>query len=259
VLKKLGGDAKPSTLMFAKFSPDSRKVAYVMGGNIFVESLHSKQIEQITNSDSGEIINGTFDWVYEEEFGLRDGYRWSPDGKRIAYWQLNTRGVPEFLLVNNTDELYPKTQRFGYPKVGQLNPACRIGIVSVSGGETHWINLPGDPRDNYIARMEWPGNAQKVVLQQLNRRQNTNRVILADADSIDTVLTETDDAWVNVHDEMFWLKDGSRFTWISERDGWRHVYLVSRGGEEISLATPGEFDVIAITGSVPECPDSLGA
>ena len=113
------------------------------------------EITKLTNSQSADEINGTFDWVYEEEFSLRDGFRWSPDGKWIAYWQLDTRGVPEFPLVNNTDSLYPRITNVKYPKVGEKNAACRVGVVSASGGETHWINVPGDPRDNYIAYLEW--------------------------------------------------------------------------------------------------------
>jgi dipeptidyl-peptidase-4 len=118
-LHKLGGGAEPSTLMFAKFSPDGERVGYVIKNNLYVEDLKTNRIEQLTNDGSQIIVNGTFDWAYEEELSLRDGYRWSPDGKWIAYWQLNTQGVKTFHLINNTDSLYPKLIPIQYPKVGE--------------------------------------------------------------------------------------------------------------------------------------------
>jgi len=247
-LRRLGGEAKPATLMFAKLSPTSRHAAYVRERNIYVEDLQSHQTVALTTTKSRHIINGTFDWVYEEEFGRRDGFAWSPDGKSIAYWQIDTRGVREFPLVNNTDSLYPRVFTFAYPKVGQQNSACRVGVVDIESRETRWLDVPGDPRDFYIARMGWEKASNQVVLQQLNRLQNTNRVMLADprTGGIKTVLTERDDAWVDVHDELKWLANGKRFTWVSERDGWRHVYLAARSGKKLDLATPGDYDVVRL-------------
>jgi len=248
-LWKLGGpDAKPSTLMFAKFSPDARYVAYVRERSIYVEDLRDQTIRAIAPAESKNIINGTFDWVYEEEFSLRDGFRWSPDSRSIAYWQLNTTGVRQFPLVNNTDSFYPKVRWFAYPKTGQQNSICRVGVVRLDTGRTQWMKVPGDPRDNYIARMDWAANSDELVLQQFDRRQQTNRVMLADvADgSVRTILVETDEAWVDVHDELFWFDRGRRFTWVSERDGWRHLYLGSRSGDELKLVTSGRYDVIRL-------------
>jgi dipeptidyl-peptidase-4 len=247
-LRKLGGDAKPSTLMFAKISPSGRHVAFVRDGNIYVENLLEESIRPLTSSTSPNIINGTFDWVYEEEFGLRDGFRWSPDGKAIAYWQINIQGVREIPLVNNTDGLYPRITRIPYPKVGQRNPACRVGVVRLEACETHWLDVPGDPRDNYIARLGWAESSEEIALLRLNRLQNTMQVMLADVGTgrVQTILTERDEAWVDVHDEMKWFGDGDRFTWVSQRDGWRHGYIASRTGDDLALATPGEFDVIRI-------------
>ena len=154
----------PASLMFAKLSPTARHVAYVRENNLYVEDLASRQITALTASADRHIINGTFDWVYEEELSLRDGFAWSPDGTAIAYWQLDTTGVPEFTLVNNTDGLYPKLTTFAYPKVGQQNSACRVGVVPATGGETRWLDVPGDPRDHYIARLAWtPGLAARVA------------------------------------------------------------------------------------------------
>ncbi len=247
-LSKLGGDAEPSTLMFAKFSPDGGRVAYVRANNIYVEHLEDNRIVQLTEDGSQTIINGTSDWVYEEEFDLRDGFRWSPDGRLIAYWQFDSEGVRTFYMINNTDSFYPRLTAIPYPKAGETNSACRVGVVSADGGETVWINLPGDPRNHYIARMEWAAGSEEIVLQRLNRLQNTNEVILGDAENGEarTILTERDEAWVDVVDYLQWLEGGGSFTWVSERDGWRHVYIASRSGEELCLITPGEFDVISI-------------
>lgn len=244
-LRKLGGDARPATLMFAKLSPTARHVAYVRENNLYVEDVATRQITALTSSGSRHIINGTFDWVYEEELNLRDGFAWSPDGTKIAYWQLDTSGVPEFTLVNNTDGLYPRLTTFAYPKVGQQNSACRVGVVGVTGGETLWLNVPGDPREHYLARLSWAPDSKHVVLQQLNRRQNVNQILLADAGTgqVSAVWTEQDEAWVDVEDPWHWLADGQRFTWLSDRDGWRHVYLASCDGKEARLATPGGYDV----------------
>ena len=255
-LHKLGGDAKPSTLMFAKFSPDSRYVAYVCQRNLYVQYLKNYRIKQLTTDGSATIINGTSDWVYEEEFGLRDGFRWSPDSKSIAYWQFDTSGVKEFSLLNNTDSLYPQLTTFKYPKVGQVNSACRVGVVSIYGGKSQWFKVPGDPRNNYIPKMQWAVSSKEVVLQQLNRLQNTNKVIFGkvrtgwlgeiQTDRVRTVLIEQDEAWIDVSDDLKWLDDGSSFTWVSERDGWRHLYLVLRSGQTLTLLTPGQFDVISV-------------
>ncbi|MCH8045039.1 MAG: S9 family peptidase [Planctomycetes bacterium] len=247
-LRKLGGEANPATLQFAKFSPDGSKVAYVRERNIYVEDLRERTIKALTTGGGDVLINGTFDWVYEEELSLRDGFRWSPDGERIAYWQLDTSGVRKFTLINNTAGPYPKLTRFCYPKVGEKNSAGRIGVVGTAGGATRWMNVPGDPRNHYIARMDFSEHDGQIVLQQLNRLQNTIRLMRADPKTgrVKTILTDRDDAWVRPVREMEWLNKGKQFTWVSERDGWRHVYLASPGGEP-KLVTPGKFDAIALS------------
>jgi len=247
-LKKLGGQAAASTLMFAKLSPDGTRAAYVIKNNIYVEELDSGRITQLTGDGSESIINGTSDWVYEEEFGVRDGFRWSPDGKHIAFWQFDTSKVPEFHMINNTDSLYPKIITFKHPKVGQTNSACRVGVVSVEGGDTLWFDPPGDSRNHYIARMDWAAGSDEIAFQRLNRLQNTNRLWLGDihTGNARVVFTDQDKAWVEVVNDLFWLKGGQFFTWVSERDGWSHVYLVSRDGRNVQCLTPGRYDVISV-------------
>jgi dipeptidyl-peptidase-4 len=207
--------------MFATFSPDGRQVAYVCQNNLFVQSLDNLRVAQLTKDGSDTIINGTSDWVYEEEFYLRNGFRWSPDGKYIAYWQFDTSGVREFKLINNTDALYPKITSYAYPKVGETNSACRVGVVKASGGRTRWFRPNADPRNHYIPQMEWMKDSRHVVFQQLNRLQNTNRVIRGDARNgdIQVLLTDRDDAVGGGGREL--ALDRKRATFpLAERTRW---------------------------------------
>jgi dipeptidyl-peptidase 4 len=247
-LSKLGGEAKPATLMFAKISPDSQSVAYLCENNIYTENISSGAITQLTLDGAEKIINGTSDWVYEEEFRLRDGFKWSPDSKNIAYWQFNTEGIETFTMINNTDGLYPKLIEIPYPKAGTVNSACRVGVVSAQGGETTWMDVPGASRDHYIPKMEWAANSEQIILQQLNRLQNRNLVMLGSVSdgSTKTVVVEEDESWIDLHDDLKWLDDGAAFTWVSDRDGWQHIFTISRDGNELTLLTPGEFDVISV-------------
>lgn len=265
-LQKLGGSAKPSSLMFAKFSPDATRVGYVRENNIYVESLADNRITQLTTDGAQYTVNGTFDWVYEEELFCRDGWQWSPDGKQIAYWQLDASGVKEFKMINNTAELYPKIITFPYPKAGEMNSAARVGVVRASSedggvGKTQWFDVPGDARQNYLPRMEWAASSSEVLIQQLNRLQNTNVVMLGDVRTgkVRTVLTEKEDTWVDVswgaidwdrrglaRGDVEWIEGGKRFLWVSERDGWRHVYSISRDGSDVKCITPGNYDLIGV-------------
>ncbi len=253
VIRQLGGrEAKPSTLMFAKFSPDGGRVAYVRKNNLYVEDLTSGAITALTTDGSRTLINGTFDWVYEEELMnyYADGWRWSPDGRSIAYWQLNADRVKSFNLINNTDSVYSQVTPVQYPKVGEANSAARVGIVPAAGGATRWLEIAGDPREHYIPRMDWAANSTEILLQRLNRVQNANEVMLGDArtGAVRTVLVERDSTWVDLVNEVVWLNGGKQFTWVSERDGWNHVYVVSRDGKTVRLVTQGAYDVLEIEG-----------
>ena len=249
-LQQLGKTLPESSLMFAKFSPDSKRAAYVSRNNIYVENLADGKITAVTTDGTDEIINGTFDWVYEEEFNCRDGFRWSPDSKYIAYWQSDSKGTGWFDIINNIDSLYPKINRFPYPKAGTTNSAVKVGYVSAEGGETTWINIPGDPRNNYIMRMDFIPDSNELFIQQMNREQNTNKVWVAAIGKPEpqNIFTDTDAAWLETNDNVTWLKDNTWFTWESERSGWRHLYRVSRDGKQIEPITKGEFDYIEQAG-----------
>ena len=250
-LTKLGGDAKPSTLMFAKFSGDGGRVGYVRGNNLYVENLASGKITRLTADGSHTMINGTADWVNEEEFDLRDCWRWSPDGKSIAFLQFDASGIEDFLMLNNTDTPYPKLTRFPYPMAGKQNSAVRAGVISATGGKTSWIKTPGDLRNNYIVSLDWSKDSAEVLVQHMNRLQNTLQLITADpkTGASKTILTETDEAWIDhMQPEIKWLEGGKRFLWMSERDGWKHAYTVARDGSDRKLITTGEYDVISVLG-----------
>lgn len=254
-LNQLGKSLPKSSLMFAKFSPDASKVGYVSNLNIYVEDLETNKFEQLTSDGGGNIINGTFDWVYEEELNCRDGFRWSPDGQNIAYWQSDTQGVGTFYMINNIDSIYSKPLPMPYPKVGTVLSSVKVGVVPVTGGKTKWFDIPGDARNNYLARMDFIPNSDEVMIQQLNRRQNTNKVWIGDIGTLtlENILTEKDDAFLDIHDDIRWLDNNQYFTWSSERDGWLHLYRISKDGKEIEPITKGNFDVVNI-----DCIDAKG-
>src|SRR5579872_417128 len=267
-LRKLGGDAPASSLMFAKFSPDNAKVGYVRGNNVYVEDLATGKITQLTRDGSETVINGTSDWVNEEEFGIRDGFEWSPDSGTIAFWQFNTSGVRNYTLIYDLGEPrgeivagipypntgpYPQTLQYPYPLVGTPNSAVRVGVATAAGGQVVWMQTAGDPHDFYIPQMGWADSAH-VLLQHMNRLQNKNEFLLADAASgvARTAFVDEDRAWVDVNESVLWINHGREFLVLSERDGWRHLYRVARDSGNAELVTRGSFDVVALERVSPD-------
>lgn len=247
-LKQLGTKFPESTLMFTKFSPDDSKVAYVSEHNLYVEDLKSHDVVAITTDGTSTLINGTFDWAYEEEFGCRDGFRWSPDGKNIAYWQIDAANIRIFNMINNTDSLYSFNVPVQYPKVGEDPSSAKVGIVSAAGGQTTWVPVPGSSIQNYLPRMMWAPDSKSVMLQQINRKQNTNKLwsYSIGSKTIDNVFTDQDEAWLDVVNDWIWFDKGKEFSWLSDKDGWRHFYRISSAGDTEKLVTKGDFDVIQI-------------
>ncbi|MDL1892215.1 S9 family peptidase [Sphingobacteriales bacterium CHB3] len=256
-LRQLGEGLPPSSLMFAKFSPDGNSVAYVSERNVFVENVATDERRQLTQTDgSKKLINGTFDWAYEEELDCRDGFRWSPDGKRIAYWQVDANSVRDFLMINTTDSIYSFVIPVEYPKVGETPSPVRIGVVDAAGGATRWMNVPGDPHQQYIPRMEWAGT-NELVLQILNRKQNATTLMYADATTgvCSAFYSEADTAWIDTKSNWNggettswdWFNGGKEFLWGSEKNGWRQLYRIGRDGKTERLVTPDPFDLISLT------------
>ncbi len=249
--KQIGKSLPSSSLMFAKFSPDNNNVAYVSKHNLYLENLITGKITQLTNDGTDRIINGTFDWVYEEELSCRDGFRWSPDGKSIAYWRVDASLIRNHLMINNTDSLYPFTIPVEYPKAGIKPSSVKIGVINLGSKKTVWLNIPGDPQNNYLPRMDWAGNNKEITVVQLNRKQNEATLYMCDAitSKANRIFSDKDEAWVDVVKPFVWdgpswtwIENGKSFLWNSEKDGWLHIYKISRDGKNEQLLTTGNFD-----------------
>ncbi|MEQ1634212.1 MAG: DPP IV N-terminal domain-containing protein, partial [Planctomycetota bacterium] len=245
---RVGGSLPKSSLMFAQYSPDGSAIAFVSGNDVYIQDDLQAEPRQVTTGGSRTLIHGTFDWVYEEEFDCRCGFRFSPDGTRIAFWELDCSSVGEFYMVDNLADRYSKIVPVQYPKAGTSNSACRIGVIDVEGGDVTWMALPGDPREIYLPRMEWHLSGKELMVQWLPRSQNELRIYAADAatGAVRLVHTETDAAWVDVRDDFRWLQNGEAYFWTSDRDGWRHAYVQPWGKGEARLLTPGDYDVNAV-------------
>ena len=256
-LRQIGKSLMPSSLMFAKFSPNGKSIAYVSNNNLYVEEDASGIIKPLTTNGSVTLINGTFDWAYEEEFACRDGFRWSPDSKSIAYWQIDASEIKKFYMVNNTVAIYSQLVPLEYPKVGEKPSVCRVGVVNISNAKTKWMSIPGDPSQNYLVRMEFIPSSNNLLIQQLNRKQNQTKLFIVDdlKGTTKIIYEESDEAWVDLFqlgdtyaidytNSFSFLKDSNSVLWASEKDGWRHLYQVSLEGKPEVLITKGEYDVI---------------
>jgi len=247
-LHQLGKGLTAQSLLFAKFSPDSKNVAYVSDHNIFSEDVNSGIIHKLTTDGTRKLINGTFDWVYEEEFGCRDGFRWSADSRQIAFWQVDATKTRDFYMLNCTDSVYSKIIPVEYPKAGEAPSPVRIGVVSLSNSMVKWMKIEGDSRQHYLPRMEW-SDANELIVQQLDRKQQESKLIYCNTidGNAKSFWAENDDAWVDLNAEdpsgWNWVNNKQDFLWISEKDGWRHIYKISKDGKNTTLITPGDYDI----------------
>ncbi len=281
IFRKLGGDGrKESTLQFAKLSPDGSRVAYVCENNIYLEDVVSGKVCPLTQDGNDDIINGTFDWVYEEEFDCRDGFRWSPDGKHIAFWKLDSSLEPMFYMVDNvglssnsnlrriensdnifpqslnTHSKYPTILSYKYPRVGCANASVKMGVITLpTSEETNWtiedktqyVNFDRY-EDYYIPYMEWVDGSIGLIFQALPRSQRSCELYSVDVETMNYKLLykdeDPDGAWQTLY-PIYPFRDGDRFLRLSEKDGWRRAYLTSASDikTEIPL-TPANADVI---------------
>lgn len=255
-LQQVGKSLPESSLRFAKLSPDAEKVAYVSEFNLYVEDLNFGEITALTTDGTRKLINGTFDWAYEEEFACRDGFQWSPDGKRISFWQLDAEKIKDYDMINFTDSVYSEVIPVEYPTVGESPSPARIGVIELANQNLTWLAIPGDPQQHYLPRMEWNSD-NFLLVQQLNRKQNHSKIFGVDVvnNDVELISEEQDEAWIDVlstwenvysltyRHEFKWLNEKKEFLWLSDKDGWRHLYRIGLDGKE-TLITKGDFDVM---------------
>lgn len=257
-LKQLGASFEPSSLMFAKYSSDNKFAFYVYKFNIYKEDLSTNEITALTKDGNGAIINGTFDWVYEEEFGKRDGFSLNPTDTYVAFWQLDASRTGTFYMINNTDSIYSKPIPVQYPKVGEEPSAAKIGIVDLSTLEINWIPIEGGEKENYIPGMQWV-NPDLLLIQQINRHQNHLTIwsYTPSSKSIKKVYTEIEDTWVDIdypdisannwgNNNLKIVDAGTAFLRMTENDAWRHIYKVNISTGKKTLITPFEYDVASM-------------
>ena len=248
-----------------KFSPDGKRLSYTRKHNLYVRPLsgesHETQLTSTNEDDHDNILNGEVDWVYEEELDLHSNYFWSPDGKHIAYMQMNETQVPEYPITDLILD-HPTVDNQKYPYAGDPNPEVRVGVIDSNGGRTHWVNIAGltgkqNKSDYYIPRFGWI-NKEVLYLEVLNRDQNQLDLYFVDIASgrAQLMLTEKDDAWVMVNDDFQVLRPGDKFLWRSWRDGHSHLYLYSFNktnplnapAELVRQITKGDFEVTSVDG-----------
>ena len=244
--------ATPEAETEVSFSPDGRLVAFVRGGDLLVVDVEHGREHALTTDGGGRIRNGQLDWVYQEEIygrGNFRGYWWSPDSSRIAYLQLDDRAVPTFTVLDHIP-YHPEVEHWEYPKAGDTNPVVQLGVVRAAGGPTTWADLSGHrPSDPLVVNVDWTPDSAHVVFQVQDREQTWLDLLLADPDSgsVEKVLRETTEAWVNVNGPPIWLDDGT-FLWLSERSGWKHLYHVDRSGAVKRAVTSGAWEVRSVHG-----------
>ncbi|MDG2342135.1 MAG: DPP IV N-terminal domain-containing protein [Cytophagales bacterium] len=266
--KKIGNSMPDSSLMFAKFSPNEKFVAFVSkeksdsnvrnsstSVNIYIENLEDNSIKKLTSSNgTAKLINGTFDWVYEEEFGCRDGFIFNDSGNKIAFWQIDANQVRDFYMINNTDSIYSYTIPVEYPKVGEDLTPAKIGVIDLDNGKIQWMKIPGESHKFYLPRMTWVPGKDELMIQQLNRKQNHSKIYVADSDTGESklLMEEKDDAWVDLRSswpyqvQAGWkfINDGKEFLYTTEKDGWSHIYRFNIKKQTEYLVTKGDYDVV---------------
>jgi dipeptidyl-peptidase-4 len=231
------------------FSPDGTKIGYAKANDLFILDLKSNKTTQVTiDGKKNAIINGITDWVYEEEFAFVRAFDWSADSKKLAYIRFDESEVPEFSMNIYKKDLYPTVETFKYPKAGEKNSIVSLFIYDVAAGASKNIAL-GNYSDFYIARMKWTNDANTLCAQVVNRHQDNLDLLFIDGNSgaAKVVMNEKDAAYVDVTDNLTFLKDNS-FIWTSEKDGFNHIYLFDKNGKLKNQVTKGSWEVTSYYG-----------
>ena len=233
----------------ATFSPDATKVAFMRDNNLFIKDLKTNEEIQFTHDGKwNHVINGAPDWVYEEEFGFAQGFFWSPDSKKIAYYRFDESAVKEFNM-QMTEGLYMQDYKFKYPKAGEDNSIVEVYVYDIASGETKKMNT-GEETDIYLPRIKWTQDSNILAIQRLNRHQNHLEILAANATTGETTVfyDETNPYYIDITDNWTFLEDGKRFLMTSEQDGFNHIYLYLMDGTLVKQLTKGEWEVTNVYG-----------
>ena len=238
-----------SSIQNAKISPDGKHVGYVLSNNLYIADIATGKSRALTTDGNSNILNGVFDWVYEEEFHGADAWHWSPDGSKIAFWRMDQTDVKSF--VYNLDQLprYNVAHSIKYPKVGENNSRVKIGVVDINTGKISWMDL-GKEKDIYVPRIKWTYSSNELAIERLNRKQNKMELLFANASTGRTRLIhiDMDPCWIDVTNDLYFLKNKEQFIWTSEKSGFRHIYLYGNNGELIKQLTAGDWEVVSVIG-----------
>ena len=241
-------------IMHCTFSPDGRMLAFVYENNLYTHDLGSGISVQVTkDGEYNKVINGSADWVYEEEFGFTKAFEWSPDSKRIAFYRFDESQVKEFPMEYFNGGMYPELVTFKYPKVGEDNSIVTIHIHDLTTGVVKDVRRGSDP-DGYIPRIKWTSDPNFLCIFRMNRHQNELEFIIANASmgTVETMMTEVNPYYIEINDDLTFLDGDEGFILTSERDGFNHVYHYGMNGKLVNQITTGEYDVTAFYGYDPE-------
>ena len=229
-----------------KVSPNGRYVSFVRNHNLWLVSVADGKERAVTQGGTEEIRSGELDWVYPEELDIKTAYWWAPDSSAIAYLEMDERKVSQYPLVDFSSPA-GEAEMERYPVAGGANPIVRVFVVSLSGGEPRAMDT-GAETDVYIPRVNWLTDSKQLAIQRLNRAQTRLDLLIADTATgkTHTVLTENDSNWINVSDDLYFLRDGKRFLWSSERSGYRHLYLFDLERKQLAQLTKGDWEISAV-------------
>ena len=233
-----------------EFSPNSKYISYIYKNNIYTYDINSEETTKITHKGlPNKIICGATDWVYEEEFGFTKAYAWSPNSESIAYYIFDESKVPEFSMDVFEEGLYPKQERFKYPKAGERNSKVRINIFNIKSGKNIEAKI-NKKKEFYFPRMKWTNKSNRLFVQRMNRHQNHLEMLSVNPSNGDAslVFEEKENTYIDVHDNLIFYNDDSFFLWTSEKDGNNHIYLYRIDGKKIRQITKGDWEVTQFYG-----------